>query len=247
MLKAEILNLKYHRVLANSVTKNFTRPLKANYHYSFIISYDNFFNDHDYKISNKNACIINATQNEEKIISGFNASSRNELSRTYRTDGLEFQFGYTDFNKYYEFYKRSENARDWYPVPENELANCLLFSATFEGEYISGMSCYTGASTIRVSRIYSTRKINTNTAITRTIYAAAAKRIVLNISNYAREKGFKKIDLGGVDLESPAKAGISNFKLSLGGKVVPVKVGRYSTPMFDAKRLQLREMGYDIN
>jgi hypothetical protein len=246
MLQAEIASLRYHRVLAKSVNQKFTARLKANYDYSFIVSYDNTFNDPDYEVTDKNTCIMDVTQTEDEIINGFNATSRNELRRTYRTDGLEFLFGYTDFNKYYKFYKASEHARGWYPVPEDELRNCLLFTAIFDGEYISGMSCYTGAGTVRVSRIYSNRKVNANPAITRTIYSAAAKRIVLNISNYAREKGFKMIDLGGVDLESPEKAGISNFKLSLGGKVLPIKVGRYSTGAFDAKKVQLREMGYDI-
>lgn len=246
MLKAEILGLKYHRVLANSVTPEFTAPLKADYDYSFIVSYDGVFNDADYQVLDKNACVIDVTQTEEEVISGFNATSRNELRRTYRTEGLEFHFGYTDFDKYYEFYKTSEHARGWFPVPENELDNCLLFTATFDGEYISGMSCYTGADTIRVSRIYSNKKINTNPAVTGTIYGAAAKRIVLDITNYARQNGYKQIDLGGVDLESPSKAGISNFKLSLGGKVIPVKLGRYATSVFDEKEPQIREMGYDI-
>jgi hypothetical protein len=127
------------------------------------------------------------------------------------------------------------------------LENCLLFTATFEGEYISGISCYAaGVGAIRGCRIYSAKRVNTNPAI-KALYGAAAKRIVLNIANYARENGFNRVDLGGVDLQSPSKAGISNFKLSLGGKVVPIKLGRYSTPAFDAKAAQIREMGYDIN
>ncbi len=246
MLEASILGLKYHRLLASSVSPEFTAPLKADFDYSFIVSYDGVFNDPDYDVLDKNACIIDVTQTEEEIINGFNATSRNELRRTYRTEGLAFHFGYTDFNTYYEFYKASEHARGWFPVPENELERCLLFSASFDGDYISGMSCYTGADTLRVSRIYSNRKLNTNPAISGTIYGAAAKRIVLDITNYARLHGFKQIDLGGVDLDSPAKAGISNFKLSLGGKVIPVKIGRYTKASFGETEPKIREMGYDI-
>lgn len=246
MLQAEILGLKYHRVLANSVTPEFTKTLKEDFDYSFIVSYDGVFNDPDYKVLEKNACMLDATKTEEGIIEGFNATSRNELRRTYRTPELQYHFGYEDFNKYYQFYKASEHARGWFPVPENELGNCLLFSMSFNGEFISGMSCYSGAETIRVSRIYSNKKINTNPAISGTIYGGAAKRIVLEICNYARENGFKHVDLGGVDLESESKAGISNFKLSLGGVVIPVKLGRFSKPIFDQKEPQIREMGYDI-
>jgi hypothetical protein len=247
MLRSEILGLKYHRVLANSVTHEFTAQLKANYDYSFIVSYDRVFDDQSYDVIEKNAYIIDVTKTEEEIIAGFNRTGRKELRRTYHTDGLDFHFGYTDFTEYYEFYKACEHARGWLPVPETELENCLLFTATFEGEYIRGMSCYAGgAETIRGARNYSNKRVNTNRALTGSLYGAAARRLVLNITNYARENGFSKVDLGGVDLESPSKAGISNFKLSLGGKIIPVKLGRYSTPAFDAKRAQIREMGYDI-
>ncbi len=108
------------------------------------------------------------------------------------------------------------------------------------------MSCYFGEDIIRVSRIYSNKKINSNPLITGTIYGSAAKRLVLNICNYAIENGFKSVDLGGVDFSDPAKEGISRFKTSLGGEVLPVKLARYSNANYEMNKAKVFEMGYDI-
>ena len=246
MLEAEIIGIKYHRLLTKGITLESTSELKRKYDYSFIVSYDNEFLDKDYTVLEKQSCIIDVTQGEENVIKGFNSTSRNELRRTYKTPGLAFHFGYSDFDKYFQFYKSCEIARGWYPVPENELSNCLLFTASFEGEYISGMSCYVGEDMIRVSRIYSNKKINTNPSITGTIYGAAAKRLVIDICNYAIENGFRGVDLGGIDFSDPAKEGISRFKTSLGGKIIPVKLARYTNATYEQKKAQVFEMGYDI-
>ncbi|MES2651664.1 MAG: hypothetical protein V4663_07985 [Bacteroidota bacterium] len=246
MLEAEIIGIKYHRLLTNGITLESTAVLKHDYDYSFIVSYNNEFIDNDYNVVEKQSCIIDVTQGEDNIIKGFNSTSRNELRRTYKTPGLEFHFGYSNFEKYYLFYKSCELARGWYPVPENELGNCLLFTASFEGEYISGMSCYFGEDVIRVSRIYSNKKINSNPLITGTIYGSAAKRLVFDICNYAINNNFKKVDLGGVDFSDPAKEGISRFKTSLGGEILPVKLARYTNANYEQKKAQVFEMGYDI-
>ena len=44
-----------------------------------------------------------------------------------------------------------------------------------------------------------------------TIYGGAAKRLVIEICEYARKNGFKFVDLGGVDLSGNEKSGISEY------------------------------------
>jgi hypothetical protein len=246
MLEVNFENIKYNRFLTNSVNSNTTIELKKLNDYSFIISYNGEFEDEEYEIVEKNACLIDLDLSSEDIVSGFNSTGRNEYRRTFRTLGLDFHFGFEDSQKYYDFYSRCEKARNWLPIPKPELENCLLFTASFQGEYISGMSCYKGENVLRVGRIYSTKRINTNKEINGTIYGGAAKRIVIEICNYAREKGFKYVDLGGVDLNSDEKSGISQFKLSLGGEIVPVKIGRFMKPGFIEKQKDIFLKGFDI-
>ncbi len=238
--------LTYQRVLTQSATPDMLAYGKQHADYSFVVCYDNKLEDEEYEVLDKNACLFDVSLSDEDIVKAFNATGRNEYRRTFRTPGLAFHVGCEDFEKYYQFYTNCEQARAWYPVPKEELKECLLFTASFDGEYISGMSCYTGENTIRVSRIYSTKRINNNSAITGTIFGGAAKRLVLEICNYARQHGFKFVDLGGVDLSGNEKSGISEFKLSLGGQIVPVKIGRFMKPGFKEKQKEILAQGFDI-
>ena len=238
--------LSYQRVLTKSATPELLNEVKNQADYSFIVCYDNILEDATYEVLDKNACLFDVSLSDEDIVKAFNATGRNEYRRTFRTPGLEFHIGCENFEDYYQFYTNCEHARAWFPVPQEELKHCLLFTASFEGEYISGMSCYTGEDTIRVSRIYSTKRINTNPAINGTMYGGAAKRLVIEICNYARQHGFKFVDLGGVDLSGNEKSGISEFKLSLGGNIVPVKIGRYMKPGFKEKQQEILAKGFDI-
>jgi hypothetical protein len=246
MLQVEYEGLKYSRLLSNSVGIDITDELKTENDYTFIVSYDGIIEDESFELIDRNACLFDLDLSNEDIIKGFNATGRNEYRRTFRTPGLEFTIGYENFQTYYDFYSKCEYARNWFPVPPIELQQCVIFTASFEGKYISGMSCYTGEDTIRVSRIYSTKRINTNPIITGTIYGGAAKRLVIEICDYARENGYKYVDLGGVDLNSNEKSGISEFKLSLGGKIVPVKIGRYMKPNFKKQQQDILAKGFDI-
>jgi hypothetical protein len=246
MLEVNYDSVRYARLLTNSVGVDVTKQLKENFDYIFIVSYDERIEDNSFEILNKNACLFDASLTEDELVQKFNSTGRNEYRRTYRTEGLDFHFGISDIDSYYIFYSTCEHARSWYPVPKIELQRCLIFTASFQGEFISGMSCYTGNDTIRVSRIYSNKRINSNPQVNGTMYGGAAKRLVVEICKYAKNHGLKWVDLGGVDLSSNEKSGISEFKKSLGGHIVPVKIGRYMTPEFIQKQKEYLEKGIDI-
>ena len=246
MFRINYEGLTYQRVLTPHVTPELLDNCKKDADYSFIVAYDNVLQDQEVEVLDKNACLFDLSLSDDDLVKAFNATGRNEYRRTFRTPGLEFQVGCDNLESYYTFYTACEHARAWYPVPIEELAQCLLFTASFEGDYISGMSCYIGGDTLRVSRIYSTKRINTNPAINGTIFGGAAKRLVIEICHYARTHGFKFVDLGGVDLSGNEKSGISEFKLSLGGKIVPVKIGRFIKPGFKEKQKEILARGFDI-
>lgn len=246
MFEAEILGLKYCRLLVGKSFSGSIEHLKSKYDYIFIVCYDKCTQDAEFEYLNKNACVFDLDKTDEEIIKGFNSTSRNELRKTYKLEKIQFQIGYSKFDEYYHFYKTCEQSRNWYPVPEDELRKSLLFSIAYDGQLISGMSCYIGGDTIRVGRIFSRRRINSNQSITGAIYGGASKRIVYEICLYARAQGLKFVDLGGVDLLGNEKSGISDFKLSLGATVVPVKIGRYKNSSFIEKEEEIRKLGCDI-
>lgn len=245
MLKAEILGFKYHRELTHSATPEFTTPLKADYDYSFVISYGGF-DDSAYKIIDKNAGIIDLTKGMDHVFGNFNKKNRQHVRGTETNTDLVFTYAIEDFDSYFQFYKRCENERGWFPVPESELRNSLVFSAMFNGQFIAGVTAYTTGKMLRLGRIYSTKRSNDETEISNAISGASTKRIVFDFCKYGIENGFETLDLGGVDLHDPSKAGITQFKQSFGIEIIPVKIGRYTTPVFDEKEHLIRENGYDL-
>lgn len=247
MLSVNVEGMKYHRLLVNQASAEDTINLKRNFDYSFIVSYSHF-TDPDYHCIDKNACIIDLNDGAEAAFSRFNATSRNEVRRSEKITELGFHFGYdvVGFDAYFEFHSNCEKDRNWFPVPPDELKNSLLFSASFNGMLIAGMSCYTHEQYIRVGRIYSNKRSKKSEILTNLVYGCASKRIVFEICKYAAANGFTQLDLGGVDLTDPSKSGISQFKLSLGSKVIPVKLARWSNSHFKLHEHLIRENGWDL-
>ena len=245
MLAAEVLGLKYHRIIVESVNPSTTAQFKQQFDYSFVVSFGDF-SDEDYDVVGKYSCILDLTKGLDHIIAGFSSTSRNEFRRSERTEGLKFMQGYSDFDTYYRFYSACEHDREWLPVPPDELKNSLVFSASFHDEYISGMSCYHHNKRLRVGRIYSTKRSKRSEVLNNTLYGSAAKRIVVEICRYGIEQGFETLDLGGIDPGDQNKFGISQFKMSLGGVPTPVKLGRFMKESFRSELEAIKNCGWDI-
>lgn len=194
----------------------------------------------------KKSSLLDLTKGIDAVIQAFNSTSRNEYRRTERNEHLQFFQGSPDFEKYYDFYAACERDRDWFPVPPDELKNSLLFSAAFQGELISGMSCYAHGARLRVGRIYSSKRSKKSDILNNTVYGGAAKRIVVEICKFGIANGYKTLDLGGVDLSEGSKSGITQFKLSLGGVLVNVKLARYMKENFTAALAGIKQEGWDI-
>ena len=246
MLKVELPYITYHRVLAENVTPEYTVELKKD-DYSFIVSYGDF-SDKDYQVTAKNSCIINLKKDIEQVLAGFSPTSRNEVRRADNIHELEFHSSLKNFvfDEYYKFHSSCEHDRDWFPVPPEELKQSLVFSATHDGVLIAGMSCYTHENRIRVGRIYSNKRSKQSDILTNLVYGVASKRIVFEICKYGIANNFSTLDLGGVDLSAPEKSGITKFKLSLGGEVVPVKLARYTSSKFAEAEKQIKANGWDL-
>jgi len=246
MLTASILGLRYCRLLTSQLTPEKGKQLAADFDYIFAVCHGNC-EAPNFDIVQKNACLIDLSNGAEIAFSKFHATSRNEVRRSDKFENLSFQMGTgNDFDAYFNFYKACENARGWFPVPEEELRNSLIFTALFDGQPVSGISVYTNETRLRIGRIFSLKKTRRDARLNNLVYGCAAKRLVLECCQYGAENGFQTLDLGGIDLQDPAKAGITQFKLSLGGQVAPVTIARFANARFRDSASQIRESGYDI-
>lgn len=246
MLSASIFGLRYCRLLTDNLRAEEAERLALEFDYVFAVCYG-ACHARNFETEQKNACVIDLTNGAENAFSNFHATSRNEVRRSEKIENLQFQSGAgVDFESYFLFYKTCENARAWFPVPEAELQNSLVFSAFFEGQPISGMSAYAHEDRLRVGRIFSLKRANSDKRLNNSLFGCAAKRIVFELCKFGADKGYKTLDLGGLDLQRPAKAGIAKFKLSLGGQITPVTITRHANARFRAQEPRIREAGYDI-
>lgn len=233
-------------MLVDDSNNQITTELKKD-DYSFVVSYGNF-EDEEYQVVEKNACIIDLTKGIDDVFAKFNPTSRNEVRRADKIPEMVFHSSLEnfDFDTYYAFHTDCEKDRNWFPVPPEELRQSIVFSVTFNNILIAGMSCYAHANRLRVGRIYSNKRSHQSGVLTNLVYGVASKRIVFEICKYGIAHNFSTLDLGGVDLSTPEKSGITKFKLSLGGEVVPVKLARYTSSKFAKAEKQIKANGWDL-
>jgi hypothetical protein len=244
MLEVEVLGLKYHRLIFDNFSADDTINLKTDYDYSFLVSYGKF-NDNSYETVYKNTLMLDLNQGIDTLFSKFKPTVRNEIRRSEKIDGLKFHYTIDNFETFYKFYSDCEHDRGWYPVPETEIKNSIIIYCSYNDVPISGMSGYTHGNKMRIGRIFSVRR-SIKMDQPNLVYGAASKRIVFDFCKYAIEKGYESLDLGGVDLNTEAKSGISDFKLSFGGELKNVTIGRYMNAKFKAALPAIKEAGYDI-
>ena len=246
MLTAEVNSLKYNRVLTDNFDEYESSELRNDFDYSFVISYGDFKTD-VYDVIDKHAVVIDLNNDIEEIFSKFNATARKHIRRFNKLDELSFSDQIFDKREFYKFYCKCEASRGWLPVPQQELFKSIIFYVTYKGSPISGISAYTSNNKIRMGRIFSIRNIATieNSNL---IFGVAAKKLVYEFCKYGIKNKFEQLDLGGIDLKSSEKSGISEFKLAFSNKIIPVKIGRYVSPPNTYVELQkkLFNLGIDL-
>lgn len=246
MLTASIFELNYCRLLTETLSAQDATVLTSQFDYTFAVCYGTC-HAAGFETIQKTACLIDLGKGLDYAFAQFHATSRNEVRRALKMQQLTFETGILqDFSSYFEFYKTCENARNWIPIPETELRNSMVITACFEEKPISGMSAYTHEGRLRIGRIFSLKRQNDDPRLNNLVFGCAAKHIVYAYCRYASEHGYHTVDLGGIDLNDPAKAGITRFKLSLGGKVWPVTIARHSNDRFKTQAPLIRDAGYDI-
>ncbi len=191
------------------------------------ISYDkldeDFLSSHinkrNLKVRVKPITRINLQLSEDEIFKKFNDTAKKHVRRTFRNNDLIFNHTKRPTSGSYAVYADFEYSQGRAPMSEKEFQTYRLFSASYEGKEISGISLVESHPYVRTITIYS-RRLSTSDKETYKIIAQASRRIVWEICLWAKKEGFKMFDLGSINLIDPAKAGITDFKASFGGDVI---------------------------
>lgn len=238
--------LRCHRTLLSSVLPTDTAKLKGD-DYSFVVAYD-AFQDDDYDVEPKSSAMIDLSDGLDAAFAGFSATSRNEVRGSHRLSDLSLHTGFDEigFDEQYSFHAACEHERNWIPVAPGELAESIVFAATHAGSLIAGVTAYRHGHRLRIARIYSSKRSQLSDVLTNRVYGCAQKRLIYEVCAYGASDGVRRLDLGGVDPDDPAKAGIARFKASFGPTIEPVFVGRYRSTELRAKAATIRGRGWDI-
>lgn len=185
----------------------------------------------NFKIRVKPITRIDLRLSEEEIFKKFNDTAKKHVRRTFKNNELVFGHIIHPTGESYAVYADFEYSQGRVPMSEKEFKTYRLFNAAYRGKEISGISLVESHPYVRTITIYS-KRLATDDKETYKIIAQATRRIVYEICLWAKKEGFTMFDLGSINVVDPAKAGITDFKLSFGGDVMPEYTYIYKSRLF---------------
>ena len=203
------------------------------------VSYNKISNDFLSPINTKNLKIrpktvtcVDLKLSTDDIIKKFNDTAQKHVKRALKNPDLTFNHAKNpNDNESYATYKRFEYSQGRVPISRNEFSSYRLFTASYKREQISGISLVESFPNIRTITIYS-KRLNVDDKELYKIIAQSSRALVYKICLWAKEEGFKMFDLGSINTVDPKKAGITDFKLSFGGEIIPEYTYIYKSNSF---------------
>lgn len=195
-----------------------------------VTSYDelNMFN---FERLSKTTALVDLTIPENDIFRHFNDTTRNEISKTYKIQGLRFVKDEEIFTDCYALYSDFEYKQGRVPVAMADLQKCEFFGAHYNKEIISGISVMKAPGRLRIRSIFS-KRLATNDNELYKIISYATRRIVWEICRWGKKNGYVSLDMASVNFNNPKTANITKFKMSFGGSVVNEYTYIYKSPIF---------------
>lgn len=239
-----ILGLKYARFLSDDIDAARLEKEKGDYSYIAVYSYKKLSLQGFTLFKIQRTPIIDVTQRLEEIFQNFHTLTRRGIRRSEEMPDLRLSIPDNAMDASYEFYKKIKTEDGVVPDMKREFQHCLFFNAYYKGNLISSISFYDNGSCLRCKHIVSSRKEMGDQS---KIAAYAARRLIWEICKYAQDRGYAKIDLGGINFDDPAKRGIAQFKSSFGGIVEDVYIYRYETALFKRVKKLLNYLGRNIH
>jgi len=187
--------------------------------YSYVVGISHHLLDlpRDIAVKHKKTINIYLTGKFDDIFKRFNDTARNEIRRTLGSTEFSFSLNDGNYKDAYAMYRAFRVAKKLELRPLAFLQPCLLFSAYYKGELISTITCYDVFPYLRVQNIFS--KLDESNKELRRLTGYATRRLIYEIAGFGNKRGYTLLDMASANFTEPAKAGITQFKSSFGGKV----------------------------
>lgn len=235
-MEISILGFKYVRLILEKINLSQIEELKRKYSYLYIVTYKKIPLS-GFNILCRKTAVIDLSQGLEQIFQKFNKTTRNEIRKTERITNLHFVILDNNFNEAYNLYRKVKRKDGVVPEPKSDFKECKFFNAYLKDRMIVSIACYNQNKILRLKSIVSLRKMR---EFDKRIMGYATRRLIWEICKYGKANGYRKLDLGNVNLTDPTKAGIAKFKISFGGDLVDNYIYRYETKIFALLRKILR-------
>jgi hypothetical protein len=108
-------------------------------------------------------------------------------------------------------------------------AQSLFAGAYWQEKLIASIICYDAKPILRVNAIVSIRKGGGEEG---KHVSFATRRLVFELIRYARDHGYTRLDLGGINMIDESKKGITAFKMSFGGRTIEEYTYTYKSLLF---------------
>jgi hypothetical protein len=179
----------------------------------------------------KPTSVINLNQRTDEIFSHFADNTRNEIRRTYKISELKFILEDKNIPEVYDLYKKFEYFQGRVPFPKSNMKDAVVFSAYLNNEIISGLYVDFGGKNLRIRYIFSKRLKIDNSDLYK-IIGYASRRLIWEICQWGKNKGFDSLDMAAVNFVDKSKEGITKFKMSFGGEIIPEYTYLYKSNLF---------------
>jgi len=185
----------------------------------------------DVRVKKKPTVLISVDKSPEDILQSFNDTARNEVRKTFKMSEFLFRSDEDNFSEIYTLYRSFRKAKKLSLRGKDFFKGVLIFKAYWKGELVSVITCYSAHPYLRVQNIFS--KLSGEDKELRRIIGYATRRLIYEICVYGHEHGFISLDLAGINLIDPKKAGITAFKKSFGGSIIDEYTYTYRRPVFN--------------
>lgn len=213
------------------------------YDYVFAYSFVDLGDIEGFSRETKASQLLTLDGTAEDLMNQFHKKVRQQVRRAERDEGVHVEVDDPAREESYQFYVSIKQESGVTPHVEQDFSSVLWINGYLDGELVASSSWFDSGTTLRCQHSMSIRK---DDGADRALLSRLNRLLMWEACRLAEKTGRRYVDLAGIDLDDPTKAGIAEFKLGFGGETVPVQVYRYMAPEWDEVLSQIRSDGQEI-
>lgn len=158
-----------------------------------------------------------AGKDSGEILGGFRDTTRNEVRRTFAMPEVAFSIEVPS-TELCDFYAAATRSQGRIPQKCGLFRDARFAVARKEGVVIAAISFVPAKPIVKILTISSLRRESADPQ-ERNLIGFATKRLVYELCVFGVREGYEGVDLAYVNVDDPAKKGITDFKMGFGGDV----------------------------